>query len=248
MKKNFLFFGFTFYLFLVYAGCNKSDAPVAKELNKLSHKVLSIPETSGLSFYKYENTLLTVSDHTDRVYVISFEGEVLDSLIYDGKNLEGVVYDAEYSHIFVVEEHSNEVVQLDTIGNELNRFEIELNNADQGHGLEGISINPSSGHLFVVSEKNPSILFELKRDGEIVNQNDLGFMEDYSSVFYDESQDKLWILSDQSQLLVKCDLSGNPLEYFSTNVLDGEGNVVDMATSKSRVVTDGGNTLFTFSF
>ncbi len=221
---------------------------VTKDLNQLSYNVLNIPETSGLSYYKFENTLLTVSDHSDRVYIITFDGEVLDSLIYEGKNLEGVVWDAQHSHIYVVEEHTNEVVQLDTIGNELTRFAIELNNSDPKHGLEGISINPQTGHLFVVSEKSPSILFELKTDGEIVNQNYLDFMEDYSSVFYEETEDKLWILSDQSSLLVKCDLSGNPLEYFNTGVKDAEGNVIDKATSTARVVTDASNALFTFSF
>lgn len=248
MKKNILFFGIIFSILLVYSGCNNDDPMVTKDLNRLDYKVLNIPETSGLSYYKFENTLLTVSDHSDRVYVITFEGEVLDSLIYEGKNLEGVVYDAAHSHIYVVEEHTNEVVQLDTIGNELNRFAIELNNTDPGHGLEGISMNPVTGHLFVVSEKSPSILFELKTDGEIVNQYDLGFMEDYSSVFYEASEDKLWILSDQSKLLVKCDLTGKPLEYFGTGISDAEGNVVDKVTSRARIVTDTGNTLFTFSF
>ncbi len=240
--------GIVFYLITIFSGCNKDDTPVAKDLNRLASKTLNIPETSGLSFYKYDNTLLTVSDHSDRVYIISFDGEVLDSLTFEGKNLEGVVWDEEYSHIYVVEEHTSEVVRMDTIGNELSRFSIDLNNTDPKHGLEGISINPATGHLFVVSEKQPSILFELTRDGEIVNQNYLSFMEDYSSVFYEESEDKLWILSDQSKLLVKCDLSGNPLEYFSTGVNDAEGNVVDLATSRVRIVTDATNTLFTFSF
>jgi uncharacterized protein YjiK len=248
MKKLNLFIGIGFSLLLVFSGCGGDDPQMTKSLSLLNSKVLNIPETSGLSYYKYPNTLLTVSDQSDRVYVISFDGDVLDSLTYEGSNLEGVVYDAQHSHIYVVEEHTNEVVQLDTVGNELNRFAIELNNTDPGHGLEGISINPATGHLFVVSEKSPSILFELKTNGEIVNQYNLDFMEDYSSVFYEETEGMLWILSDQSRLLVKCDLSGNPLDYFNTGVNDAEGNVIDIATSKARLVTDASNALFTFSF
>jgi len=248
MKKLNLLFVIGLSILLVYSGCDKNESPVSNNLNIDATITLNIPETSGLSYYKYQNTLLTVSDHSDKVYIISFDGEILDSLAYEGSNLEGVAFDAEHSLIYVVEEHTSEVVEMDTIGNELNRFEIELNNTDPKHGLEGITINPNTGHLFVVSEKKPSILFELKTDGTVVNQYDLDFMEDYSSVFYEESEDKLWILSDQSKLLVKCDLSGNPLEYFGTGISDAEGNVVDLSTLRARLVTDATNTLFTFSF
>ena len=248
MKNYIIIIGVAFYFLLILAGCNKDDAQEIKNLTLLDYKKLNIPETSGLSFYKRENTFLTVSDNSDRVYVISSEGEVLDSLIYDGQNLEGVVYDATGSRIFVVEEQTNEVVQLDTIGNELDRFSLELNNADPNHGLEGITINPGNGHLYVISEKEPAILFEITVDGEIVAQHQLGFMEDYSSIYFDGQGNSLWILSDQSKLLVRCDLTGRPLEWFKTGVKDAEGVVIDSANSKVWIITDSGNTLYSFSF
>lgn len=248
MKNYIIIFGVVFYFLLILAGCNKDDTQELKDLTLLDYKKLNIPETSGLSFYKQENTFLTVSDNSDRVYVISTEGEVLDSLIYDGQNLEGVVYDANSSLIFVVEEQTNEVVQLDTIGNEIDRFTIDLNNTEPNHGLEGITFNPQNGHLYVVSEKSPAILFELTTDGEIVNQHQLGFMEDYSSIYFDGPGNSLWILSDQSELLVRCDLSGQPLEWFKTGLKDAEGLVVDSSNSKVWIITDSGNTLYYFSF
>lgn len=235
-------------MLLAFSGCGKDDSVVAIELNLLSFKKLAIPEPSGLSYYKDDNTFLTVSDHSDRVYVITKEGEVLDSLIYDGKNMEGVAFDAGESRIFVVEEHSSEVVQLDTVGNEVSRFEVELHNTDPNHGLEGITFNHQNGHLYVVSEKEPSILFEIKTSGEIVAQHDLGFMKDYSSVFFDEAGNNLWILSDQSKLMVKCDMTGKPLVWYNTGITDGEGSVVDVPNSKIWIVSDSGNTLYSFSY
>ena len=248
MKNYIIIFGIAFYLLQVFAGCNKDDSQEIKDLTLLDYQKINIPEPSGLSFYKQDNTFLTVSDNSDQVYVISSEGEILDSLIYDGQNIEGVVFDVNGSQIFIVEEQTNEVVQLDTIGNELNRFTIDLNNADPNHGLEGITINPGNGHLYVVSEKDPAILFELTTEGEIVAQHQLGFMKDYSSVFFDVSGNNLWILSDQSELLVKCDLTGQPLEWFRTGLKDAEGVVVDSSNSKVWVITDSGNTLYYFSF
>ncbi|OQX79532.1 MAG: hypothetical protein B6D64_04670 [Bacteroidetes bacterium 4484_276] len=248
MKNYILIFGVVSYFLLIFAGCNKDDTQELKDLTLLDYKKLNIPETSGLSFNKQENTFLTVSDNSDRVYIISTDGEVLDSLIYDGQNLEGVVYDANSFRIFVVEEQTNEVIQLDTIGNETGRFTIDLNNTEPNHGIEGITFNPLNGHLYVVSEKSPAILFELTTDGEIVAQHQLGFMEDYSSVYFDGPGNSLWILSDQSELLVRCDLSGQPLEWFSTGLKDAEGVVVDSANSKVWIITDSGNTLYSFSF
>jgi uncharacterized protein YjiK len=248
MKNYITIIGVGFYLLLILAGCNKDDTQEIKDLTLLDYKKLNIPETSGLSFYTRDNTFLTVSDNSDRVYVISSEGEVLDSLIYDGQNLEGVVFDANGSRIFVVEEQTNEVVRLDTLGNELNRFTLELNNPDPNHGLEGITFNPGNNHLYVISEKDPAILFELTTDGEIVAQHQLGFMKDYSSVFFDGPGNYLWILSDQSEMLVKCDLSGQPLEWFSTGLKDAEGVVIDAPNSKVWIITDSGNTLYSFSF
>jgi uncharacterized protein YjiK len=248
MRKHTSLFGMILILLLIFYGCGKDDPVVAKDLTRLSAAVLIIPETSGLSYYKSDNTFLTVSDSTDRVYVITKEGEVLDTLSYDGKNLEGVAYDAVNSRIFVVEEHSSQVVQLDTLGNEKFRFTVDLDNTDPMHGLEGITYNPLNGHLYVVSEKTPSILFEMNTTGELVAQHDLGFMEDYSSVFFDKTGNNLWILSDQSEMMVKCDMEGKPLEWFYTGIKDGEGSVVDVPNSRMFIVTDSGNTLFTFSF
>ncbi len=237
-----------FLIFFAFAACHKKSTDEIPLLTIVSKHPLDIPETSDLSSYKNPGEFLTVSDTNDRIYVISAVGKIIKILNYNGDNLEGVYYMALDSTIYVVEEKKKEIVKLDTTGNEILRFSLELNNADSKHGPEGITYNPANNHLYVVTEKNPSLLIELKLDGTIVSTHDLSFASDYSAIFYDSYDNSLWILSDESELLVKCDLSGNPISSYRTGVKKGEGVVVDQPHSKVYIVTDNVSVLYWLSF
>jgi uncharacterized protein YjiK len=228
------------------AGCMKSDNPGGGNLILVAFYPFTIPETSGLTYYDSDNRLLTVSDLTGRVYVISTAGEVLDSLAYQGKDPEGIAYDRMTSRIFIVEEKSNEVVVLDTLGNEINRFEVELSNLIPRHGLEGITVNTETGNLLLVSEKFPGLLIEVTMSGEEVRRHDLNFAKDYSSVFFHPSDKSLWILSDESQSLTLCTLNGERIKTWQTGIKKGEGVVIDSKMELIYIVTDNDSGLYVF--
>ncbi len=248
MKRYYnILFCILIFLFFI-TGCQKNNQDEIPLLKIVSKHPLDIPETSDLSRYKNPNEFLTVSDTTDRVYVISETGEIIKILNYNGNNLEGVTYVPLDSTIYVLEEKTKEIVKLDTNGNEIMRFPLALNNADPKHGPEGITFNPENQHLYVVTEKNPSLLIEMTLEGDVVNTHDLTFAKDYSAVFYNAYDGSLWILSDESELLVKCDLSGNPISSYRTGVTKGEGVVIDSEHAKVYIITDQVSVLFGLTF
>jgi uncharacterized protein YjiK len=233
-------------IFLSALACKK-DKTADDHLHLIVQYYIDVPECSGLCVYT-GNSFLTVSDSLSKVYVINQLGNVLDSLSYIGHNLEGVTFNPVTGQIFVVEENSNEVVELDSLGNEVSRFHVELDNQLVKHGLEGISCSPVIGHLFIVSEKYPGLLIELTAIGEEICRKELSFADDYASVFFDEVQNKLWILSDDSETLSRCDLSGNAEKTWQTGVKKGEGVVVDSVNSRIYIITDSNSAIYTFSF
>lgn len=234
------------FLFLI-SSCQKTEENPYDTLIYENFTPLSIPEASGLATYT-DNQYLSVSDSTSQVYVLNLKGIVVKKLSYVGKNLEGVVYVPNNSSIYVIEEKSNEVVQLDTNGTEITRFVVPLDNKDPKHGLEGITYNPTNSHLYVVSEKEPGLLFEMNLVGDVLKVSDLNFADDYSSVFYDPVIDHLWILSDDSKTLTKTNLQGSQIKTYNTTITKGEGVVVDSELAKCYIITDREGAVYTMLF
>lgn len=233
-------------LLLLIVGCRKPEDPHGNNLILLAYYPLPISEASGLTYYDSDDRLLTVSDLTGMVYVISTTGEVLDTLPFIGEDLEGVAFDSGTSQIFVVDEKSNEVIELDTIGNEVNRFKVNLDNLFPGHGLEGITVNSDNGNLLLVSEKLPGLLIEVTKSGQEIARHTLNFAQDYSSVFFDPYLKNLWILSDETQSLTLCSLSGVQIKSWQTRLEKGEGLVIDSRNELIYIVTDNESGLYVF--
>ena len=102
--------------------------------------------------------------------------------------------------------------------------------------------------LYVISEKNPALLFQLSSSGELISTHPLNFASDYSSVFFDINENALWILSDDSGTLTKTSLEGKALLTYHTGVEKGEGVIVDSKAGRVYIVTDTDSSFFTLSF
>ncbi|MCK5079383.1 MAG: SdiA-regulated domain-containing protein, partial [Bacteroidales bacterium] len=89
-------------LFILFAASCKKDetadtvieVPVG-QLELIESYSIDVPEPSGLSFGPDNNTLLTVSDHTNQVYEMDMQGNIIRILDYTGKDLEGVTYNPD---------------------------------------------------------------------------------------------------------------------------------------------------------
>ncbi len=240
--------GLLFLLSISLSSCQEEEEPEPEiNLILMSQYGLSIPEPSGLSFFRNKSEFLTVSDETNKIYAISDKGEVLGDFSFSGDDLEGITYDPIQKNIFIIEEENHYIFRLDTNGVELNRFPVDLYYEEINHGPEGISFNPENNHLFIVTEKKPGKLLEMNLNGEIISNFNLSFADDYSALFFDPIDQKLWILSDESKTLTRCDLTGNALNKYNTGITKGEGLIVDTQNKTVYIVSDHDNKMYVLS-
>ncbi len=219
-----------------------------KKLELVADYDLPILEPSGLCISIHNNELLTVSDKTNKIYRISISGELIDSVNYTGEDLEGVFQNVKDSSIWVAEEELREIVHIDVKGNEIERFKVTVPENKLNNGLEGIAFNTNNKHFYILNEKNPGLLVEWTAELGIINQIKLSFAKDYSGIFYDFIEDKLWIVSDESKTITKCDLKGNKIITYKTKIKKGEGLVVDSKNNLAYVVCDSNSKLYVFKY
>jgi len=152
---------------LVVTSCKKDTVKIDKKTK------LSIAEPSGLCFDINSNNLWTVSDDSGDVYKIDPTGKVIETIDFNGDDLEGVAIDPTGDYLYVVEEViekiGRRIVKIDMTGKVILSKVIDVPN-NESDGLEGITINPKNGNVYVVNEKSPGVLIELTADLEEVNR------------------------------------------------------------------------------
>ncbi len=239
------------FVFFVF-GCaekkpTQTDPPPKEEpkLELISAVDIQVDEPSGLCFSLNKKNLWTVSDKTGKVYKLDFNGNVLKTLSYTGNDLEGVAVDPADSTIWVAEEYLSQIVQLDTLGNELNR--ITVTGASGNNGLEGITINSANNHFYLLKEQDHGVLIELDEAFNLLQYKRISFAFDYSGIFYESQNQHLWIVSDQSKKVYKCDLDATVLIEYPIDVQKAEGIAVDIENDLVYIVSDSYEKLYLFS-
>lgn len=219
---------------MFFYSCNKkgTTVPVIEipmgTLEMIDSYEVDVPEPSGLSFGPDNNTLLTVSDHTNQVYELDMQGNVIRILEYIGKDLEGVTYNPDKNLVVVAEEADREITFIDyDSGNKLETYKINISVGSDNSGLEGVSYNLNNKLYYIVNETNPDLMIIWDPVSGIISEKKLDFAADYSGIFTDSDHSLLWYVSDQSQSLYKCDYNSNVLLIFSLDELKYEGVVVD---------------------
>lgn len=220
-------------MLLFYAAC-KEEAPVVPvveiplgELELIETYALDVTEPSGLSFGPDNLTLLTVSDNTNQVYELDFQGKVLRTLDYTGKDLEGVTYNPDKGIIAVAEEADREITLIDyNSGIKIETYKIDIPIGADNSGLEGVSYNINNKMYYIVNETNPDLMVTWNPVSGIINEDKLDFANDYSGIYVDDKKSFLWIVSDQSERVYKCDYNANVLMQFELGALKYEGIVI----------------------
>ena len=136
-------------------------------------------------------------------------------------------------------------------------------------GLEGITVNTRTGHLFVVKEGRPGLLIELDGEGNSILQARLlndsnGFVHptvgaeklDFSGLSYDAERNTIWITSDKGQCLFHYDWDQDRvLQRLDLIVEDkkkpkrirkSEGVAIDPARQRLYVVSERDGMLYVF--
>jgi uncharacterized protein YjiK len=242
------------------------NEPTPGEANRLatltlieSHS-LNVGDPSGLAPDHTGRYLWSVSDNPGgSIYKLDLQGNIVDELPVSGDDMEGIAQHPRNRSLYVVEERLRQVVQFDTLGNEIARYQVDVEVRNQNDGLEGITIDPVTNRVFVVNEKNPRVLIELDLlrgfDRQEIRRShmDFGAPEDVrgldlSGLFYDEADGLLWLVSDEARAVFVLDRTGRPLAAFDAGQPDLEGIAIIRSNSRIYLVSDELQTLFVYEY
>lgn len=241
LKKQLI--GVCIPIFMITA-CNKNDGiEPANKLDLLAAYKVDVREPSGLAVNNAGTVLYTVSDNTNKIYKLTTSGNIIQSFDYVGNDLEGVsAYTS--NKLLVAEERTKELVVFDLINNQVAKHEIAYENNDENSGLEGVTYDADHNSIFILNEKSPGLMMELNPDFSIATKTELDFASDFSGIFYESLNQILWIVSDESKSVFKCDLNGKVLESFPVNVVKAEGIAVTF--DKIYIISDSEEKLYIF--
>ncbi len=207
---------------------------------------LDLSSPSGLTFSSDSQSLWTLSDKPGGlIYNITFNGEIVTSLSYSGADLEGITRDNADNTFWIVEESSGELVHLDSTGLEMERVFVSGSNEGSG-GLEGIALNKTNNHIYLLKEKDPGVLIELDHEFNILQYQRLFMANDFSGISYDQTTNQLWIVSDQDKTVFRCDTTGSVIKSYSIQHEKMEGIAVDMENKRIFFVNDANDKLYLY--
>jgi len=194
---------------------------------------MEITEPSGLAYSSKTHQLYMVSDNRSTIFAIDTTGRVLSSIPISGQDLEGITLSANADTFFVAEETLSQITSYLPNGSKVSSFPITVR-TETKHGPEGVTTD-NSGHLLVINEKLPMMLLEYAGTTE-VRRTTLSYTTDISDICYDAASDAFWIVSDESQMVIKISRSGALLGQWSMTVNQGEG--IAFIGNKMYIVSD----------
>ncbi len=201
-----------------------------------------ITEPSGIYYNSSTNSLFIVSDSDPNLFEVNFNGQLLSRLNLDGVDMEGVTFSANNDTIFVVEETAQKVTKFTKNGMRLLSFPVNVA-TNSKHALEGLTID-NQNHLFVINEKEPTLLNEFVNN-TLIYQKNIDYSLDISDICYDYVENCLWVLSDESGSIVKIDKKGNLLKTYKLPFTKGEG--ITIVGNKFYIVNDSNAKMYVFN-
>ena len=231
---------------VVILSCDNDDvSDIPKdELELIAIYNIDVLEPSGLAINNSGNTLYTVSDNTAQVFKLSTKGEVIQTFNYVGQDLEGVSTFKD-NKLLLAEERTKEIVEFDMQTGIYSKHEIDYDNNSSNSGMEGITYNINDNSIYILNEKDPGKLIKLRLDYTVMAEYDLNFASDYSGIYYENSTNNLWILSDQYSTLNKCTLTGDLIESYPVRITQPEG--VAIGNEKVYIISDAEEKLYIYN-
>jgi len=184
---------------------------------------------------------MTVSDQNSTVYEMDFTGHILKSMVIPSTDMEGIALSANCDTMYIAEE-TNEIISIYSInGTKLSSFSANVATVVK-HGPEGVTVDKNN-HVFVLNEKLPMMILEYNQ-GREVWRKEINYTTDCSDIFYEYSTDCFWIVSDESQKVIKLTRGGDLLGSWWIPFTKGEG--LTIVQEKIYIVNDADNKMYVF--
>jgi uncharacterized protein YjiK len=236
------------FILITNTSCNRNDPeainsnPTVQSLKPIVVYNLDIPEPSGIAYNSKKNSLFVVSDGRTDIYEIDFTGIIKGTISTTSPDLEGITLSTNCDTIYVVEETNQLVVSYLTTGIRLTSFPVNVA-TNPSHALEGITRNNLNGHLLVMNEKLPCMLLEFNNSAEI-RHKEINYTTDISDVFFEQSSNNYWIVSDESQKILKLSTDFNLISEWTVPIIQAEG--ITIVHDKIYIVSDVESKMYVF--
>ncbi|MGR3660293.1 MAG: SdiA-regulated domain-containing protein [Paracoccaceae bacterium] len=230
-------------------------------------KAKGLREPSGLALAAGGNHFWIVSDNASRIYRVGLDGKLDRSgtIKIRLSGPEGITEDTARHRLIVVSENNSEIVQINLRNGVTKRFSLRrirgyvsngllFSRWGLNNGLEGVTVDPATGAVFVLKEKSPRLLLELSRGLSKIRSStlltaEMGFVDDrvgddkldVSGIVYDPRRRAFWIVSDTARRLFLFD----PLTKKATSwpLTRGEGGR-RLPNAEGVALSDDGDTLY----
>ena len=216
---------------------------------KIESNVLEEP--SGLGIDIENKVLWTICDNTKNVVSMDYCGNIIGSFHVETgqgregrEDIEGIHYSNGYLYI-AVEDHNHNADENAVIVYDTNGLKIEHSGWITGYGegsnkgFEAITMDKSN--IYVAKERNKPTIIKLNKDWSIDSKKDVSeYLKIVSGMFY-SSEDKIWLLSSESNKLILWDFSENAVDTTKTVNLDHpqmEGVAIDYMKNLIFIVSD----------
>ena len=216
---------------------------------------------SGLSYDTDRQQLWAVLNGPEQLLRLSLDGDVLARYALEGfDDVEDVAYLGDDLLLLVEErKHALVVVPVPEDGDVLQRqgqraFTLNIG-AGGNNGFEGLAYDPGSDRLFVVKERKPRKLYEIRGlrrslNGdfglEVIDRqawvDQVSFARDLSAVHFDERTGHLVLLSDESKLLIELGADGELISFRS--LLRGFAGLHDSVPQAEGLTFDAQGNLY----
>lgn len=193
------------FLFIILLASTGEEEIRSGKLSLIKKIKLQIPEPSGLTFDVSKKHLLIVSDNNGKIYKTDLSGKIVNEKIIINADIEGVtiINDTTYA---VISERAREIIIIDNKYKVLNIIKTGISGKDN-KGFEGIAFIESENIFIVANEKSPTEIYKISLSGELISKREIKFAKDLSGLFYDSDRNEVWILSEESAIVYRCDMN-----------------------------------------
>lgn len=233
---------------IIYLNCSKQDIEGGGDgiangsLELIVVYDLGISEPSGIAYNSVSGLFMIVSDNKNDIFLVDSIGNTEGTISTSSSDMEGITLSKNCDTIYVVEETNQLVVSYLATGIRLTSFPVNVA-TNPSHALEGITRNNLNGHLIVLNEKLPCMLLEFNNSAEIWRK-EINYMLDISDIFFDDQTNCFWIVSDESQKIMKLNINMDLISEWSIPVNQPEG--ITIVRDMIYIVSDAENKMYVF--
>ena len=195
----------------------------------------NVKNLSSLTFNADTNTLYSITNKQPEIIELTLTGEVIrridatifsdpESIAYLGNN-RYVVADEAKQQISII----NILPETETITHIIKSLSIKLEYKNN-KGFEGVTYDPSTQSLFIAQEKDPYTIYKIngfylseENENKSLSIKQLDsfvdhlFVTDFSGLEFDPIRSHLFVLSDESKMLIELNKKGEAISLLTLN-------------------------------